>query len=1467
MKNEELAFHSQQSVLSLRGLARIARTLQVALAAYLTASSTAVMAQGRGGVSLNCQNVVAEAKNPSGTVVAFQPKATTTSGFITSIQCSPASGSVFPLGVTVVKCVAVDSFRNSDTCSFTVTVRDTTPPEIHTAPVLARCASQSGAVVNFAVRTADNASESVRVLCTPASGSLFPIGTNKVVCVAGDEAGNLSTNEFPVIVSTECADCLHYAVPSETITVDADASGKQVVFFRTGVLNVCGGSAWEQVDPPSGSVFPFGKTTVTYRAGIGVEALVTKTFDVVVRDATPPRIVVPGRLEYPCGGYTLNGSIVKEVWYPEIRVTDNVDFAPDLTLNPPSGSTMTLGEHVVIAIAKDFSGNVSSNQFVVVVVPGPKCQVDMPEIPEAAPDNWGFELGLVSWTKTGQAFENQPTFEENLTAKRIYGARTFMEEKIGGDYWRDLTYPIGIKGAWSIATAEDRPQNFLPQGKTQGDAPRGTLHSKIFTLDKDYVSFLIGGSYNADVRVELLAEVDKGTPDSESFGTGSFRVRFKASPKGEEVMQRQWFEVTGYKGRRAILRIVDDSPAGHINVDDFRFTNIAPLAQTVRLGDTVHPAVVSHAGGYYDWDAPVWGIVDMHTHPMSHLGFREKIMHGQPDGDIKVALGDCRCTHGGYGPDNTCGDYVRQLLFAVMDGAGPAPHGDGWNEDQWRRFRNFPVFSTKVHQQMWHEWITRAYQGGLRTMVALCVNSQLLGHAAKGDGPELDKEVGDMQIDELKSFVARHSDIMEIALDPIQLRSIVRSNKLAIIIGSELDDIGNFVHDPSVSAYQPTAEAKQKVTDEIKRLHAKGLRYLFPTHLTDNKFGGTAIAGDLLNVASKYMNGFEFGVEAAGPLDLIDLKLSYLDFTKDVSEILGDLQMAAPALPVLLPLLAPVADVMLSEKLGPVPPGTSVGVGLGLGAFGVMSALGAPVMEMAGLDSIPPNIWPIGGNFSKPPYTSIGHRNKRGLTPLGEHAIREMMKLGIMIDMDHMSRHMCDSVLKIAENAPGGYPINSGHNSFSILMPVDERGENGRTRDQAARIRELGGLMGVGWENHNGYGFETTYFDNPVLAPEWSISNVENNCAGSSRTWAQDYLLAREPFRGRQIGLGTDINGIIMNPSPRFGPQAAFPNESWYGRHKQITAQRNGVLYEPKYGRPITSSVMAGRAVDPQGSDIFRELQANYPADYEKGYSYNIDQRNFLSALNIFHWKPTLTDVEIQQVTQALHDDISGVDKANIGYLVMALRASASGQSWETVRSTERVCWVVHQYVTGHPEAFDLPWIQQSDLKHRFRRLRRIWDEYEAMFGNNIPLKRCETRFKQWDVNLEGVAHYGMLPDFLQDLHNVGLDPQDMSTLFQSSEDFARMWTRCLRVSFNIIHPPIHIEPKKDPSQQRVGFTLNWFGETGDVVEYTDTLSDAASWKPYKGPLEIKDGSYEMSLNDLASSGGKARFFRIVKPN
>jgi hypothetical protein len=65
--------------------------------------------------------ITAEATGPGGAVVTF----TVSAGPSMAVNCYPASGSLFPLGTTIVNCNAAEMFG-----TFTITVTDTTPPAV-----------------------------------------------------------------------------------------------------------------------------------------------------------------------------------------------------------------------------------------------------------------------------------------------------------------------------------------------------------------------------------------------------------------------------------------------------------------------------------------------------------------------------------------------------------------------------------------------------------------------------------------------------------------------------------------------------------------------------------------------------------------------------------------------------------------------------------------------------------------------------------------------------------------------------------------------------------------------------------------------------------------------------------------------------------------------------------------------------------------------------------------------------------------------------------------------------------------------------------------------------------------------------------------------------------------------------------------------------------------------------------------
>jgi hypothetical protein len=83
---------------------------------------------------------------------------------------------------------------------------DTVAPALTVpASVVANATSPSGAAVTYVVTASDALDPSPVVLCSPSSGSVFPIGNTSVACAATDRAGNASSGGFVVTVKGAAA--------------------------------------------------------------------------------------------------------------------------------------------------------------------------------------------------------------------------------------------------------------------------------------------------------------------------------------------------------------------------------------------------------------------------------------------------------------------------------------------------------------------------------------------------------------------------------------------------------------------------------------------------------------------------------------------------------------------------------------------------------------------------------------------------------------------------------------------------------------------------------------------------------------------------------------------------------------------------------------------------------------------------------------------------------------------------------------------------------------------------------------------------------------------------------------------------------------------------------------------------------------------------------------------------------------
>ena len=102
---------------------------------------------------------------------------------------------------------------------------------------------------------------------------------------------------------------------------------------------------------------------------------------------------------------------------------------------------------------------------------------------------------------------------------------------------------------------------YLANSFNNGDDSRGTLTSKEFTIERNYINFLIGGGTNPDTYIELLVDGKSVLKSHSLFET--------------ETLQWLIWDVKAYKNKKATIRIVDNQRGGwgHILIDQIEQGN------------------------------------------------------------------------------------------------------------------------------------------------------------------------------------------------------------------------------------------------------------------------------------------------------------------------------------------------------------------------------------------------------------------------------------------------------------------------------------------------------------------------------------------------------------------------------------------------------------------------------------------------------------------------------------------------------------------------------------------------------------------------------------------------------------------------------------------------------------------------------------------------------------------------------
>ena len=309
-------------------------------------------------------DVTAEATGPNGARVAYgDVSANDIVDGPMNPSCSQASDTVFKLGTTTVTCTAIDAANNKGTNSFTVTVEDTTNPDVQApANMVVGNTSGSGAdnVVYTGATAHDLVSGNLAVTCTPASGSTFALGINTVTCRATDAAGNTGSATFTIEVQDQTKP--EVTVPADITAEATGSNGATVAYMGVTATDDVDGPLTATCSKASGTVFAIGTTTVTCSATDQAGNRGDNTFTVKVQDTLGPNVTVSANKTVVAT--SANGAAVS---YTAPTARDIVDGAVAASCDKASGSVFALGTTTVTCAATDAAGNTGTEKFTVTV--------------------------------------------------------------------------------------------------------------------------------------------------------------------------------------------------------------------------------------------------------------------------------------------------------------------------------------------------------------------------------------------------------------------------------------------------------------------------------------------------------------------------------------------------------------------------------------------------------------------------------------------------------------------------------------------------------------------------------------------------------------------------------------------------------------------------------------------------------------------------------------------------------------------------------------------------------------------------------------------------------------------------------------------------------------------------------------------------------------------------------------------
>jgi|GEM_PF-2215795 len=313
-------------------------------------------------------DVTVEADSSIGAVVNYDlPIATDLVDGSVAVICVPPSGTVFPLGDTLITCTSTDTHSNPATSNFTVHVIDTTTPTITAPADINQEANGILSTVDLGTATATDTIDPNPIIVNDAPAT-FPLGTTIVTWTATDASGNYaSATQNVVIVDTilPVVDVNTPASPTNNPSITFTITDETLITTECKVNDGEFASCVSPFEPTLDS----GTYTVTVRATDAAGNIGSGVTDSFIVDINAPTINITGP---DAISNNINPSFTFDSPEGGVNFECKLDSSEFISCTSPvSYEGISEGSHEFVVRATDEAGNIGmkSHNFIIDLTP------------------------------------------------------------------------------------------------------------------------------------------------------------------------------------------------------------------------------------------------------------------------------------------------------------------------------------------------------------------------------------------------------------------------------------------------------------------------------------------------------------------------------------------------------------------------------------------------------------------------------------------------------------------------------------------------------------------------------------------------------------------------------------------------------------------------------------------------------------------------------------------------------------------------------------------------------------------------------------------------------------------------------------------------------------------------------------------------------------------------------------------